>query len=73
MQQSLGCFHCKMNSNPPHVFSVDSDDQTCDSEQDRDKKSRPLISDVGENPVKSSRAGKPRAPPETSSHGEVSL
>lgn len=62
------CNECR----PLDVFPVDSDQQTCATEQDGDKSSRPLILDVGENSVKISRAGKPRAPQETSSHGEMS-
>lgn len=62
-----------MNSNLLLVSPVDSDDQTCVTEQDRDKNNRPLILDVGETSVKNSRAAKPRAPQETSSHGEMSL
>ncbi|XP_075881208.1 RING finger protein 207 isoform X2 [Nelusetta ayraudi] len=53
--------------------SPDSDDQTCVTEQDRDKNNRPLILDVGETSAKNSRAAKPRAPQETSSHSEISL
>lgn len=58
---------------PPLVSPVDSDDQTCVTEQDRDKNNRPLILDVGETSAKNSRAAKPRAPQETSSHSEISL
>lgn len=55
-----------------YVFAVHSDEQTCVTEQDRDKSHRPLILDVGETSVKIIRAGKPRAPQETSSHSEMS-
>lgn len=58
---------------PLCLFSLHSDDQTCVTDQDRDKNNRPLILDVGEGSVKISRTGKQRGPPETSSHSEIPL
>lgn len=51
--------------------SPDSNNQTCATDQDRDKNNRALILDSGESSVKSSRPGRQRVPTETSSHKEM--
>ncbi|XP_070815740.1 RING finger protein 207 [Chaetodon trifascialis] len=51
--------------------SPDSNNQTCVTDQDRDKSSRPLILDSGESSVKISRSGRHRGPTETSGHNEM--
>ncbi|XP_041810927.1 RING finger protein 207 [Chelmon rostratus] len=49
----------------------DSNNQTCVTDQERDKSGRPLILDSGESSVKNSRPGRQRVPTETSSHNEM--
>ncbi|XP_056249286.1 RING finger protein 207 [Seriola aureovittata] len=52
----------------------DSNNQTCVTDQDRDKNNRPLILESGESSVKTSRPGRQRGPStETSSHSEMPL
>ncbi|XP_040890871.1 RING finger protein 207 [Toxotes jaculatrix] len=51
--------------------SHDSDNQTCVTDQDRDKNNRPLILESGESSVKTGRPGRQRGPVETSSHNEM--
>ncbi|XP_040015281.1 RING finger protein 207 isoform X2 [Xiphias gladius] len=51
--------------------SHDSENQTCVTDQDRDKNNRPLILESGESSVKSNRPGRQRGPTETSGHSEM--
>ncbi|XP_051271573.1 RING finger protein 207 isoform X1 [Dicentrarchus labrax] len=51
--------------------SQDSNNQTCVTDQDRDKNNRPLILDSGESSVKTNRPGRQRVPTETSNHNEM--
>ncbi|XP_022617108.1 RING finger protein 207 [Seriola dumerili] len=66
----------------PYILSIakvkerlePSDNQTCVTDQDRDKNNRPLILESGESSVKTSRPGRQRGPStETSSHSEMPL
>ncbi|XP_063767190.1 RING finger protein 207 [Eleginops maclovinus] len=51
--------------------SQDSDSQTCVTDQDRHKNSRPLMLESGESSAKTNRSGRPRVPVETSIHNEM--
>lgn len=55
------------------AFCLDSDNQSCVTDQDRDKNKRPLILDSGDNCAKTSRPGRQRVPPETCSHSEMPI
>ncbi|XP_033938797.1 RING finger protein 207 isoform X2 [Pseudochaenichthys georgianus] len=50
--------------------SQESDSQSCVTDQDRLKNSRPLMLESGESSVKTNRSGRPRVPVETSIHNE---
>ncbi|XP_033995198.1 RING finger protein 207 [Trematomus bernacchii] len=50
--------------------SQESDSQSCVTDQDRHKNSRPLMLESGESSVKTNRSGRPRVPVETSIHNE---
>lgn len=59
-------------SEAPHLFCLGSNNQTCVTDQDRDKNNRPLILDSGESSVRTGRPGRQRVPTETtSSHNEM--
>ncbi|XP_045932546.1 RING finger protein 207 isoform X3 [Micropterus dolomieu] len=53
------------------TIATDSNNQTCVTDQDRDKNNRPLILESGENSVKTNCPGRKRVPTETSSHNEM--
>ncbi|XP_028262104.1 RING finger protein 207 [Parambassis ranga] len=51
--------------------SQDSDNQTSVADQGRDRNSRPLVLESGDNSVKTNRTGRQRSPAETSSINEL--